>query len=147
MYFDKSLKTSRRDYKTDSSILPRSKRGFLYSSSSFKRNSNSFFHGFRKYLFRTSNCNFFFLCLVVKFERLVLAGMRLVGFIEGKLCVFGPFWAYYVTITLLTLYHLFATVPSTSGRLHSEFVRLLFLQAHRETDRFFYRISSSTSGT
>jgi hypothetical protein len=29
------------------------------------------------------------------------------------------------------------TIPSTSGRLHSEFVRLLFLQAHRETDRFF----------
>jgi hypothetical protein len=28
-------------------------------------------------------------------------------------------------------------LPSTSGRLHSEFVRLLFLQAHRETDRFF----------
>ncbi len=26
---------------------------------------------------------------------------------------------------------------STSGKLHSEFVRLLFLQAHRETDRFF----------
>ncbi len=26
---------------------------------------------------------------------------------------------------------------STSGRLHSEFVRRLFLQAHRETDRFF----------
>jgi hypothetical protein len=26
---------------------------------------------------------------------------------------------------------------STSGRLHSEFVRLLFLQAHRETERFF----------
>jgi hypothetical protein len=25
----------------------------------------------------------------------------------------------------------------TSGRLHSEFVRLLFLQAHWETDRFF----------
>jgi hypothetical protein len=24
-----------------------------------------------------------------------------------------------------------------TGRLHSEFVRLLFLQAHRETDRFF----------
>jgi hypothetical protein len=24
-----------------------------------------------------------------------------------------------------------------SGRLHSEFVRLVFLQAHRETDRFF----------
>ncbi len=28
-------------------------------------------------------------------------------------------------------------IPSTSGRLHSEFVRLLFLQDHRETDRFF----------
>ncbi len=27
--------------------------------------------------------------------------------------------------------------PSTSGRLHSEFVRLLLLQTHRETDRFF----------
>jgi hypothetical protein len=29
------------------------------------------------------------------------------------------------------------TIPSTSGRLHSEFIRLLFLQTHRETDRFF----------
>jgi hypothetical protein len=28
-------------------------------------------------------------------------------------------------------------IASTSGRLHSEFVRLLFLQSHRETDRFF----------
>jgi hypothetical protein len=28
-------------------------------------------------------------------------------------------------------------IPSTSGRLHSECVRLLFLQTHRETDRFF----------
>ena len=28
------------------------------------------------------------------------------------------------------------SIASTSGRLHSEFVRLLFLQAHRETDRF-----------
>jgi hypothetical protein len=28
-------------------------------------------------------------------------------------------------------------ISSTSGRLHSEFVRLLFLQTHRETDRFF----------
>jgi hypothetical protein len=28
-------------------------------------------------------------------------------------------------------------VASTSGKLQSEFVRLLFLQAHRETDRFF----------
>jgi hypothetical protein len=26
---------------------------------------------------------------------------------------------------------------STSGRLHSDFVSLLFLQVHRETDRFF----------
>jgi hypothetical protein len=36
-------------------------------------------------------------------------------------------------------------IPSTSGRLHSEFVRLLFLQAHRETDRFFCNFRSSTS--
>ncbi len=28
-------------------------------------------------------------------------------------------------------------IASTSGRLHSEFVRLLFFKAHRETDRFF----------
>jgi hypothetical protein len=28
-------------------------------------------------------------------------------------------------------------IASTSDRLHSEFVRLLFLQVHRETDRFF----------
>ena len=27
-------------------------------------------------------------------------------------------------------------IASTSGRLHSEFIRLLFLQDHRETDRF-----------
>jgi hypothetical protein len=30
-----------------------------------------------------------------------------------------------------------STIASTSGRLHSEFVRLLFLQSNRETDRFF----------
>jgi len=30
-----------------------------------------------------------------------------------------------------------SAVVGTSGRLHSEFVRILFLQAHRETDRFF----------
>jgi hypothetical protein len=30
-----------------------------------------------------------------------------------------------------------AIARTTSGRLHSEFVSLLFLQAHRETDRFF----------
>ncbi len=28
-------------------------------------------------------------------------------------------------------------IPSTSGRLHSEFIRILFLRAHRETDHFF----------
>ncbi len=28
-------------------------------------------------------------------------------------------------------------IAGTTGRLHSEFIRLLFLQAHRETDRFF----------
>jgi hypothetical protein len=28
-------------------------------------------------------------------------------------------------------------IASTSGKLHSEFVRLLFLQTHRETDLFF----------
>ncbi len=42
------------------------------------------------------------------------------------------------------------TIASTSGSLHSEFVRLLFLQAHRETDRFFavsgVQLAHSTSG-
>ena len=28
-------------------------------------------------------------------------------------------------------------IDSTSGRLHSEFIRLLFLQSHRETNRFY----------
>ncbi len=28
-------------------------------------------------------------------------------------------------------------ISSTSGRFHSEFIRILFLQAHQETDRFF----------
>jgi hypothetical protein len=41
------------------------------------------------------------------------------------------------------------SIPSTSGRLHSEFVRLLFLQDHRETDRFFegsgVQLAQSTS--
>jgi hypothetical protein len=32
---------------------------------------------------------------------------------------------------------LMSVIPSTSGRLHSEFIRILFLQAHRETDCFF----------
>ncbi len=29
------------------------------------------------------------------------------------------------------------TIASTSGRLHGEFIRLLFFQTHRETDRLF----------
>ena len=41
-------------------------------------------------------------------------------------------------------------IASTSGRLHSEFIRLLFLQAHRETDRFFaasgVHLAQQTSG-
>jgi hypothetical protein len=41
-------------------------------------------------------------------------------------------------------------IPSTSGRLHSEFVCLLFLQAYRETDRFFatsgVQLAQVTSG-
>jgi hypothetical protein len=38
-------------------------------------------------------------------------------------------------------------IASTSGRLHSEFVRLLFFQDHRETDRFFFSFRSSASAT
>jgi hypothetical protein len=41
-------------------------------------------------------------------------------------------------------------IASTSGRLHSEFVCVLFLQTHRETDRFFLasgvQIPQPTSG-
>ena len=41
-------------------------------------------------------------------------------------------------------------IASTSARLHSEFIRLLFLQAHRETDLFFsasgVQIAQSNSG-
>jgi hypothetical protein len=36
-----------------------------------------------------------------------------------------------------TVVSFMSDVVSTSGRLHSEFVRLLFLQDHRETDFFF----------
>jgi hypothetical protein len=47
-------------------------------------------------------------------------------------------------------YLLHAYIANTSGRLHCEFVRLLFLQAHRETDRFFaasgVQLAHSTSG-
>ncbi len=38
---------------------------------------------------------------------------------------------------------LMTSIVGTSGRLHSEFIRLLFLQTHRETDRFFFRFKSS----
>ena len=40
-------------------------------------------------------------------------------------------------------------IVSTSGRLHSEFIRILFLQAHRETDRFFAasEVQSTQSNT
>ncbi len=31
---------------------------------------------------------------------------------------------------------------STSGRLHSEFIRILFLQTHRETDHFYNTVST-----
>ncbi len=40
-------------------------------------------------------------------------------------------------------------IVSTSGRLHGEFIRLLFLQTHRETDRLkltVYSFRSSVSG-
>ncbi len=41
-------------------------------------------------------------------------------------------------------------IVNTSGRLHSEFIRILFLQTHRETDRFFttsrVHLPKSTSG-
>jgi len=43
-----------------------------------------------------------------------------------------------------------SAIVSTSGRLHSEFIRLLFLQVHRETDRFLpasgVQLSPSTKG-
>jgi hypothetical protein len=38
-------------------------------------------------------------------------------------------------------------ISSTSGRLHSEFIRLSLLQTHRETNRFFFRFRSSTCVT
>jgi hypothetical protein len=41
------------------------------------------------------------------------------------------------TITPPNTVSFMPAIASTSGRLHSEFVRLLFLQAHRKTDRFF----------
>ena len=41
-----------------------------------------------------------------------------------------------ITIPLNTVSFM-SVMTSTSGRLHREFIRLLFLQTHRETDRFF----------
>ena len=38
-------------------------------------------------------------------------------------------------------------IASTSDRLHSDFTRILFLQAHRETDRFFCNFRSSSCVT
>ncbi len=40
-----------------------------------------------------------------------------------------------------------SAITSKSGRLHSEFVRLLFLQDHWQTYRFFCRFRSSASDT
>ena len=42
-----------------------------------------------------------------------------------------------IIIVSLTLSPFMTAIASTSGLLHSELVRLLLLQAHRETDRFF----------
>ncbi len=38
-----------------------------------------------------------------------------------------------------------SAIGGTNGRLHSDFIRLLFLQSHRETDRFFV-VSGVQSG-
>jgi hypothetical protein len=42
-----------------------------------------------------------------------------------------------VPLTLLLMETYITDIPSSSGRIHSEFFHLLFLQDHRETDRFF----------
>jgi hypothetical protein len=41
-----------------------------------------------------------------------------------------------IIIVPLTLFPFMSVIASTSGHLQCEFVRLLFLQSHRETDRF-----------
>jgi hypothetical protein len=46
-----------------------------------------------------------------------------------------------------TVVSFMSSIPSTSGRLHSEFIRLLFLQTHLETDLFFFSFRSPTYGT
>jgi hypothetical protein len=42
-----------------------------------------------------------------------------------------------ITMTPSNAISVMSVIPCTSGRLHSELVCLLFLQTHRETDRFF----------
>jgi hypothetical protein len=42
-----------------------------------------------------------------------------------------------IPLTISPLWEPMSVITSTSGRLHSEFVHLLFWQDHRETDRFF----------
>jgi hypothetical protein len=49
------------------------------------------------------------------------------------------------TITLLTLYHSYV-IPRTSGRLHSEFVRLLFLQSHVPRPSYGFWFSAQNQG-
>ena len=41
-----------------------------------------------------------------------------------------------ITMTPSNTVSVMSVIPSTFGRLHSELVCLLFLQTHRETDRF-----------
>jgi hypothetical protein len=46
----------------------------------------------------------------------------------------------HIAMTIITIHRtvsFMTVIASTSGTLHSEFIRLLFLQTHRETDRFF----------
>jgi hypothetical protein len=54
-----------------------------------------------------------------------------------------------ISVPLITLSPL-CLLLLVRGRLHSEFVRLLFLQVHRETDRFFaasgVQLAQPTSG-
>ena len=55
-----------------------------------------------------------------------------------------------ITLIIINTIPFMSAMVSTSGRLHGEFVHVLFLQAHRETDRFFaasgVQLAQSTSG-
>jgi hypothetical protein len=80
-------------------------------------------------------------------------GRCILRFFSKICCVMdGVRQGFYYSFSLLSLAHFsfvnynnrppsavsfMPAIASTSGRLHSEFVRLLFLQTHRETDRFF----------